>query len=89
MVMVPVLRIPEPTFLVWLAWTMIVTGVVTFVASLATRAPYGRYSQEAGSVYGPPIPARIAWIVQESPSVFVPLICIFFGTFFFSILLRK
>jgi hypothetical protein len=54
--------------------------VLTLVASQTVRAPYGRYSHEAGSLYGPPVPARLAWMLQECPSVFVPLICMFFGT---------
>lgn len=77
---VTVLGIDEAALLVWAAWLMIVTGVVTFVASLSTRAPYGRYSPEAGRLYGPPISARIAWMVQECPSFFVPLLCLLFGT---------
>lgn len=78
-VMVPWLGIDEEAFLQWAGYIMIGSGVVTFVASQATRAPYGRYSHEAGNMYGPPVPARLAWMLQECPSVFVPLICLLFG----------
>lgn len=77
--MVPWLGIDEETFLQWAGYIMIGSGLVTFVASQATRAPYGRYSHEAGNMYGPPVPARLAWMLQECPSVFVPLICLLFG----------
>lgn len=79
-VIVPWLGVEEEALLQWAGWGMIVAGVATFIASQTIRAPYGRYSNEAGSLYGPPVPARLAWIVQECPSVFVPLICLFFGT---------
>lgn len=38
---------------------------------LGFKANYGRYSSADGTFFR--VNARIAWVVQESPSVFVPL----------------
>ena len=52
-----------------LGWAMIATGAVVFAVERAGFfAPYGRYSDAASaSWFGPRIPARLAWFVQEPP----------------------
>ena len=53
-----------------LAWSMVITGVITFFTTLHLTAPYGRYSTAKG--WGPLIPARWAWLIMESPNLFMP-----------------
>ena len=55
---------------------MLLTGVLTFVMTLLQTAPYGRY---ASPIWGPSIPARIAWTVFESPNLIVPALFLFFS----------
>ncbi len=57
-------------------WTMLITGLVTFVATLFISAPYGRYNDSKG--WGFLIPARLAWIVMETPNVWIPLFFLFY-----------
>ena len=46
--------------------------------SLGTVAPYGRYSgvKSLGLSWGPPINGKVAWVVQEAPSFFAPIVCL-------------
>ncbi|CAD7945742.1 unnamed protein product [Amoebophrya sp. A25] len=48
---------------------MLVVGVITLIATLLIRAPYGRY---ASRKWGPMFDARLAWFLQESPAFWVP-----------------
>lgn len=60
-------------WLLWfLNWGMISTGVVTFIACMIQKAPYGRYSTEKG--WGVLLPARFAWFVMESPNLWISAI---------------
>ena len=56
----------------YFAWAMIATGIVTFVTTLAIKAPYGRYSADKG--WGVLLPARMAWFVMESPNLWISMI---------------
>jgi protein-S-isoprenylcysteine O-methyltransferase Ste14 len=56
---------PTPTL-----WVMFGLGAVTFLAVSFVVAPYGRHAR-AG--FGPVIPARVGWVVMESPAVFALL----------------
>ena len=50
----------------YLVWAMFVLAAATFVALFFVTAPYGRHVR-AG--WGPLIPARLGWVVMESPAV--------------------
>jgi hypothetical protein len=47
---------------------LVVSGAAAFVALLVIPAPYGRY-ERAG--FGPTMPTRLAWILQELPAPLV------------------
>ena len=50
---------------------MIFVSVVAFVAEvLGLSIPYGRYSQSSGSGWGFKLPARTAWVLMESPTLY-------------------
>lgn len=51
-----------------LVLTEIVLAVLTAVGLVFVTAPYGRYGRPG---WGPTLPARVAWIVMESPAVLV------------------
>lgn len=57
---------PETELHRYLVLTTMALAAVTFIALLRVTAPYGRHLR-AG--WGPTIPARIGWIVMESPAV--------------------
>lgn len=50
----------------YLVWTMLVLAAVTFVSLFFVTAPYGRHVRPG---WGPLIPARLGWIIMESPAV--------------------
>ena len=54
---------------------MIATGFVTFIVTLFISAPYGRYQATKG--WGWLIPPQIAWMLMESPNLFMPFIISF------------
>ncbi len=49
----------------WLQWGWIGIGVLTFVSLWFITAPYGRHTR---SGWGPPIEARLGWIIMEVAS---------------------
>jgi hypothetical protein len=52
---------------------MIVTSVATFISLLFIKAPYGRHGNALSATeqkyWGPMIPARVAWVIMESPTL--------------------
>ncbi|KAM4027070.1 3-oxo-5-alpha-steroid 4-dehydrogenase 1 [Anomaloglossus baeobatrachus] len=49
---------------------MVLMGALSFLLLRFIQVPYGRYSS---STFGPPVPVRVAWFVQELPSFAVPV----------------
>ncbi|XP_053569053.1 3-oxo-5-alpha-steroid 4-dehydrogenase 1 [Bombina bombina] len=50
---------------------MVLMGLLSYVMLRFIRVPYGRY---ANSVFGPPVPVRFAWFIQELPSLTLPIL---------------
>ena len=49
------------------AVTMILAAAATFLLTLVFTAPYGRHAPRTGRTsWGPLLPARLCWLVQES-----------------------
>jgi hypothetical protein len=63
----------------WSSAALFATGVVTFFGCSILAAPYGKYAVASGQ-WGPLVPAKIAWIVMESPNLWVPLLVYLFGS---------
>ena len=62
----------------WMSYAFLVNGAaILALLSLATEAPYGRYTSSA---WGPPVNARIAWFFQEAPSLVVPILLWYFDS---------
>lgn len=49
-------------------WLELALGAVTILAVSFIIAPYGRHARPG---FGPAIPQRLAWVLMESPAVFV------------------
>ena len=65
---------PLDTALVWLVFA---TSVVVFGVLFSITAPYGRHERRG---WGPTLPARLAWVVMESPSALGFLAIYLLGT---------
>jgi 3-oxo-5-alpha-steroid 4-dehydrogenase 1 len=75
-VLAPVGVTDERGLLLALAGAMAAAGASAFVALTGFAvAPYGKYADKAAWFYGPPINGKVAWIIQEAPSFFVPAYC--------------
>ena len=62
----------------WHAWAVraeFLLALVTMAALLFVPAPYGRYERRG---WGPTVPARLGWVLMETPAVAL------FAAFFFS-----
>jgi protein-S-isoprenylcysteine O-methyltransferase Ste14 len=60
----------------YLVLTTIALAVITFVSLFRVTAPYGRHLRTG---WGPTIPARIGWVVMESPAVLLFAAIFFMG----------
>ena len=61
-------QMSEPLLHFWLVLLVFAFAAQTFILLFWVNAPYGRFAR-AG--WGPSIPARRAWVLFESPAVFV------------------
>ena len=50
----------------WSAIGMLIAGLATFLATSVFTAPYGKHTKGG---WGPLIPARVAWILMETPNL--------------------
>lgn len=55
------------------SYLMLASGAAAFIALMFVTAPYGRYAEKASPLYGFKINGKLAWIVQEAPSFFLPV----------------
>jgi len=67
----------------WLVYLEIALAVVTFVALCFIVAPYGRHGRGG---WGPTVPARVGWIVMESPASVLFLVFFLLGDHRFDLL---
>lgn len=61
---------------------LVASMALSFVAlAMGVVAPYGRYSEvrSLGVSWGAPVPARVAWFVQEAPAFAIALACLAFA----------
>lgn len=58
-----------------MSWIMIASAVVLFIFLQFVNAPYGRFTN---SSFGPGINPKLAWFIQEIPSVIIPFSLIYF-----------
>jgi hypothetical protein len=56
---------------------MLATAALTFIATSFIKAPYGRYSTDKG--WGPLLDPRLAWILMESPNLWMTLLMLRIG----------
>lgn len=61
-------QISEPLLHFWLVLLVFAFAAQTFILLFWVNAPYGRFAREG---WGPSIPARLAWVLFESPAVIV------------------
>ncbi|XP_043921341.1 3-oxo-5-alpha-steroid 4-dehydrogenase 1 isoform X3 [Protopterus annectens] len=61
----------------YMSWCMIFSGILAFVVLQFVNIPYGR---QASSAFGFPVNVKLAWFVQEIPSLAVPAVFIILGT---------
>ncbi|KAI5089813.1 3-oxo-5-alpha-steroid 4-dehydrogenase 2, partial [Silurus meridionalis] len=58
--------------LCFLNWGLIIGGVLYFLRQVKTHTQYGRYVETGAP--GVMLPAKVAWFIQELPSVLVPVL---------------
>lgn len=51
---------------------MIICAGIIFLLLAFQKSPYGRYAKQASPWWGPNIPSRTAWLIQEIPSFLWP-----------------
>lgn len=56
-----------------ISYGMLISGFLAFLALLFIPAPYGKHGENASKAWGCKIPGRLAWILQEIPSLAVPI----------------
>jgi hypothetical protein len=53
------------------------SSIILILSSDLVQVPYGRYANSNGSGWGPKVPAKIAWIIMESPTLIVMSLYLF------------
>jgi 3-oxo-5-alpha-steroid 4-dehydrogenase 1 len=66
--------VSESTIHQILLWALIALGVISFLTLFFVTAPYGRHAK---TTWGPTIDNRLGWLIMESPSSLVFLVCWF------------
>lgn len=61
----------EREMLVWMSYLMIAASLIVAVLLKFIAAPYGRYSPSFSHYT---LSARLAWLIQESPAVVIPIL---------------
>ncbi|XP_067906732.1 3-oxo-5-alpha-steroid 4-dehydrogenase 1 [Heterodontus francisci] len=61
----------------WLSWLMFLIGGCIFIVLRFFDLPYGRY---ACRKFGFPVNVKLAWFIQEIPSLAVPFYLVFFSS---------
>lgn len=56
----------------YLAFALLASGIAAAITLVIRPAPYGRYAEAQG--WGPLVDAKLAWLLMESPNVFVSAI---------------
>lgn len=64
----------ESDLIIFLSFFMILSGLITaaYMLVFKQRATYGRYGKDA-ILNWLAVPARLAWFIQEAPSLLIPL----------------
>ena len=65
----------EESVLDWMAYVMIITAAVVALLLQFVDAPYGRY---ASSSWGCLVNGKVAWVLQELPSLLVPVSLLYY-----------
>jgi len=61
-------------------WTLLLMSVTVFPLLFIFKAPYGRYAADARSpLWGPPINVRVAWALQECPTLIFATLGVYNG----------
>jgi 3-oxo-5-alpha-steroid 4-dehydrogenase 1 len=68
--------VSESTIHQILLWVLIALGAISFLTLFFVTAPYGRHAK---TTWGPTIDNRLGWLIMESPSSLVFLLCWFLG----------
>ena len=64
---------------------MLLVGAATLLACLLIAAPYGRYSGDASQLWGVKLPPKMAWILMESPNLWMIFITLYLGAWTVSV----
>lgn len=85
--MTPIIREGVGVIIYYSAYLMLIMALVTFLAlTLWTTAPYGKFTANKG--WGMLLPAKICWMIMESPNLWNSLFIYFLSEAYFGAELR-